>query len=235
MNMKYRSKETEIMDDFSMNGEELKTSLDKIAWINQVLGGNVSVLKAVKSIAKKAEPGREISIADIGCGNGDMLRALAAMGRKEDLKFRLHGIDANACTIQYGEELSAKYPEISYNCTNVLHPDFEMDNYDIVLFTLTLHHFSDEEIVSLIHKTKSRVNLAVIVNDLERSSLSYLLFSWLSTLTGLGNMNENDGKISIKRGFKRRDLKLFSEKLKLESYTIQWKWAFRYQWIINKL
>ncbi|WP_235903526.1 methyltransferase domain-containing protein [Taibaiella lutea] len=232
--MKYRSKETEIMDDFSMDGEELKTSLDKIAWINRVLGGNNSVLDAVKSIAKKA-PGRIISIADIGCGNGDMLRAVADMGRKENLHFRLHGIDANECTIQYGKELSAAYPEISYSCSNILHPDFEMDNYDIVLFTLTLHHFSDEEIISLINKTKANVKLAIIINDLERSNLSYLLFTWLSSITGLGNMNKNDGKISIKRGFKRKELKLFSEKLKLESYTIQWKWAFRYQWIINKL
>jgi 2-polyprenyl-3-methyl-5-hydroxy-6-metoxy-1,4-benzoquinol methylase len=222
------------MDDFSMNGEELKTSLDKIAWINRVLGGNVSVLNAVKSIAEK-ESDRAISIADIGCGNGDMLRAVADMGRKEKLQFRLHGIDANECTIQYGKELSVKYPEISYSCANILHPDFEMDHYDIVLFTLTLHHFSDEEILSLIDRTKAHVKLAIIINDLERSQLSYTLFSWLSTITGLGNMNKNDGKISIKRGFKRKELKLFSEKLKLESYSIQWKWAFRYQWIINKL
>jgi 2-polyprenyl-3-methyl-5-hydroxy-6-metoxy-1,4-benzoquinol methylase len=234
MNMKYRSKETEIMDDFSMDGEELKTSLDKIAWINRILGGNVSVLDAVKSIAKK-EAGREISIADIGCGNGDMLRAVADMGRKENLQFRLHGIDANECTIAYSKELSAMHPEISYSCSNILHPDFEMDNYDIVLFTLTLHHFSDEEIITLINKTKAHVKLAIIINDLERSNLSYVLFTWLSSITGLGNMNKNDGKISIKRGFKRKELKLFSEKLKLESYSIQWKWAFRYQWIINKL
>lgn len=223
------------MDDFSMSGEELKTSLDKIAWINQILGGNTSVSNAVKSMVKRTESDKEISIVDFGCGNGDMLRALAAMGRKEGLKFKLHGIDANEFTINYGSELSTMYPEISYSCANILHPDFKMNDYDIVLFTLTLHHFSDDEILSLLNKIKAHVRLAVIVNDLERSRLSYILFSWLSSITGLGEMNKNDGKISIKRGFKREDLKLFSQKMNLESYTIQWKWAFRYQWIINKL
>jgi hypothetical protein len=36
------------------------------------------------------------------------------------------------------------------------------------------------------------------------------------------------------RGFKRDELIGFSEKLNLKKYSIQWKWAFRYQWIVEK-
>jgi hypothetical protein len=41
LNTKYRSCEPEIMDDFAMEGEILREALDKIAKINQLLGGNL--------------------------------------------------------------------------------------------------------------------------------------------------------------------------------------------------
>jgi hypothetical protein len=40
INTKYRTQATEIMDDFSLQGEELREALDQIARINQLLGGN---------------------------------------------------------------------------------------------------------------------------------------------------------------------------------------------------
>ena len=38
INTTYRTEESEIMDDFTLEGEELKDALDKIAKINQLLG-----------------------------------------------------------------------------------------------------------------------------------------------------------------------------------------------------
>jgi 2-polyprenyl-3-methyl-5-hydroxy-6-metoxy-1,4-benzoquinol methylase len=37
----------------------------------------------------------EITIVDVGCGNGDMLRTLADYGLQHNLKFNLIGVDAN--------------------------------------------------------------------------------------------------------------------------------------------
>jgi hypothetical protein len=47
-------------------------------------------------------------------------------------------------------------------------------------------------------------------------------------------MSREDGLVSILRGFKKPELINFSKINKLENYTINWKWAFRYQWIIKK-
>ena len=82
------------MDDFAMEGEILRDALDKIAKINQLLGGNQLTLKGVKELIQDSKK-REIVIVDVGCGNGDMLRTLADFGLKNDLKFQLIGIDAN--------------------------------------------------------------------------------------------------------------------------------------------
>ena len=50
INTKYRSKEEEIMDDFDMSGETLIKTLDIIAKINRVLGGNMLTLNGVKKL-----------------------------------------------------------------------------------------------------------------------------------------------------------------------------------------
>jgi hypothetical protein len=48
-------------------------------------------------------------------------------------------------------------------------------------------------------------------------------------------MNDTDGKLSILRGFKRKELKALARKMNFKNYSIRWKWAFRYQWIISDL
>ena len=82
INTKYRTEEEEIMDNFSLVGEELRDALDKIAAINQFLGGNKLTLQGVKKLIHTND---EITIVDVGCGNGDMLRALADFGQKKTL------------------------------------------------------------------------------------------------------------------------------------------------------
>ncbi|MFI0490710.1 methyltransferase, partial [Flavobacterium sp.] len=101
INTKHRSDEPEIMDDFAMEGEILRDALDKIAKINQLLGGNQLTLQAVQDLIVNIPKQSEIVIVDIGCGNGDMLRTLANYGLKHNLNFRLIGIDANNFTIKH--------------------------------------------------------------------------------------------------------------------------------------
>ena len=46
-------------------------------------------------------------------------------------------------------------------------------------------------------------------------------------------MVREDGLTSILRAFKKRDLENISNQVKAQ-FSIQWKWAFRYQWILKK-
>lgn len=231
----YRIDAPEIMDDFALEGEELRDALDKIAGINRLLGGNKLTLRGVKELIADFPPAKEFTIIDIGCGNGDMLRALADYASANGRKFSLIGIDANRFTAGYARKLSANYPNISYQCLDVFTEDFKRIKYDIALATLTLHHFKDNEIVALVDVMKNNASVGIVINDLQRSRLAYRLFQGICLLFGLNRMSREDGLISILRGFKKPELQKFSEKLGLKNYTIQWKWAFRYQWIISNL
>lgn len=232
--MTYRAQGQEVMDDFSLEGEELRDALDKIAGINKMLGGNSLTLRGVGKLLKDSKQ-KNVTIIDIGCGNGDMLRTLAAYGYRKGRTFTLVGIDANAFTVRYAETLSGCYNGVSYRCLDVFDEAFSALDYDIALCTLTLHHFSDAEIESLLHKVAVKAKIGVVVNDLHRSKTAYRLFKIICFLFRLNRMSREDGLVSIRKGFKKPELEAYSKKLGLKKFTVAWRWAFRYEWIIYNI
>ncbi|MDP3681397.1 MAG: methyltransferase domain-containing protein [Flavobacterium sp.] len=235
LNTKFRTDTLETMDDFAMEGEILRDALDKIAKINQLLGGNQLTLQGVQDLTSSISKSNEIVIVDVGCGNGDMLRTLADFGLKNKLKFQLIGIDANSFTISHARQLSQNYPNISYRCEDIFETSFKELKYDIVLCTLTLHHFKNNEIVDLLSVFYANSTIGIVINDLQRSAIAYRLFQALCFVFRLNEMSREDGLTSILRGFKKEELIHFSKKLSFKNYKIHWKWAFRYQWIISKI
>lgn len=235
INTKFRSNESEIMDNFAMEGEILREALDKIAKINQLLGGNQLTLSGVQELIEKIPKATKITIVDVGCGNGDMLRTVADYGLENHLNFSLIGIDANPFTITHAQNLSNNYSNISYRCEDIFDKAFAALKYDIVLCTLTLHHFKEDEILELMSVFNTNSRIGIVINDLHRSAIAYRLFQALCFVFRLNSMSREDGLVSILRGFKKEELDEFSKKLNLTHYEIQWKWAFRYQWIIEKV
>lgn len=230
----YRIDARETMDDFTLEGEELRDALDKIAAINRLLGGNKLTLEGVKSLLSKTQK-RTLTIVDVGCGSGDMLHVLADFGAKNNLELTLIGIDANPFTIRHARSISGNYPNITFRCENIFDKSFREINCDIILCTLTLHHFKDKEILGLITTFQRQAKLGIVINDLQRSMVAYRLFQCICAVFGLNKMSREDGLVSILRGFKERELVAFSKQLELKKYSIRWKWAFRYQWIISNI
>jgi 2-polyprenyl-3-methyl-5-hydroxy-6-metoxy-1,4-benzoquinol methylase len=235
LNTKFRTDEDEKMDDFSMKGEILRDALDKIANINQLLGGNRLTLYGVQKLIRNISKNEIITILDVGCGNGDMLRKLAKYGHKKNLIFQLIGIDANNFTINHAKQLSENYSNISFFCHDIFEESFRELKYDIVLCTLTLHHFKENQIINLLNVFYTNSKIGIVINDLHRNAIAYRLFQVICFVFNLNKMSRDDGLISILRGFTKKELINYSNELKFKNYNIQWKWAFRYEWIISKI
>ena len=199
INTKFRTEAPEIMDDFALEGETLRDALDKIAKINQLLGGNELTLHGINKLLLNVDKNRIFKIIDVGCGNGDMLRKLADYGKKNNLKLDLLGIDANQFTINHAEKLSENYLNIKYSCENIFDDKFKELKYDIVLCTLTLHHFKDNEIIDLLTVFYKNAVLGIVINDLQRSAIAYRLFQILCVVFQLNKMSKEDGLTSILR------------------------------------
>jgi len=227
-----RSDQREIMDDFTLEGEMFRDTLDKLETINRTLGGNVVTIAGLRSILKDQPKEREITIIDLGCGHGDILRDIAKFGRKKGYNFKLIGIDANQDAIDYADELSRDYPELTFETVDIFSDDFKQLHFDVVLCTLFAHHFKNEELEPFLKMLLDKANLGIIVNDLHRHKLAYYLFKLIGLFIK-NRMVREDGLTSILRAFKRKDLEELSKNINAKA-SIQWKWAFRYQWILQK-
>ena len=227
-----RSKEIEIMDDFSLKGEILKDTLDKLELTNRLLGGNRVTILGLKKIIKNIPKNNIITIIDLGCGHGDILRDIAKFGKKNEYSFKLIGIDANIAAIDYAIELSKNYPEICFKSIDILSKDFKVESYDVVLCTLFLHHFQNKELISFLKTTIQKATIGIVVNDLHRHKLAYYLFKFIGIFVK-NKTFKKDGLTSILRAFKRKDLEYISNQIKVH-FSIQWKWPFRYLWIMRR-
>ena len=228
--MKHRSNAAEWMDDLEMEGEQLLSTLKTLAKINARLGGDAVSLKGVKKLIKSSTSKAGLHLIDLGCGEGSQLRHLANYSRRHKLNWKFTGVDANAACIAFAQERSVDYPEITYLKADVF--EWNMPKCDIVLATLFMHHFDDEQIMLIIEKANAEVALGWVVNDLHRSSIAYGLF-WALGLFIRNEMIMHDGLLSIKKGFKIEELEHMSNSLKMQS-TISWNWAYRYLWLLRK-
>ena len=228
----HRSSEIEIMDDFTMEGALFRDTLDKLEIINRFLGGNSVTIKGLKKLLKNQSKNKTITIVDLGCGNGDVLRDVSKFGRKNNYSFKLIGIDANPAAIDYARELSKEYSELSFKTIDILSEDFKKQSYNIVLCTLFLHHLKNEELISFLKKTTENATIGVVVNDLHRHKLAYYLFKLIGFFIK-NKMVRQDGLTSVLRAFKRKDLENIAKEIKVH-FSIEWKWAFRYLWIMKK-
>ncbi len=231
VNTKYRSEAPEIMDDFTLEGKLLRDTFDKLERINRLLGGNRVTLNGVKRILHNTSKKQEITIIDIGCGHGDILRDIAKMGRKEGYNFKLIGVDANSDAIAYANELSQDYLELSFYNLDIFSEEYKKIKADVVLCTLFLHHFKPKEVLKLLKYNLEKASIGMVINDLHRSKIAYYLFKAI-TVFEPNYMIRQDGLTSVLKAFKIKDLENITKELNAKA-SIKWKWAFRYQWILK--
>lgn len=228
-----RSSSIEIMDDLTCNGEIVHRALRELDIINQWLGGNSVTIDALKICWKEIPKDQVISIADLGCGSGEMLRIISRLARNENRKVKLTGFDANPYIIEYARKHSMEFQDISFETANVFSTEFQNQKFDFVLATLFTHHCNESELIELISSLKNQAHKAIIINDLHRHVLAYYSIALLTRIFSRSAMVRSDGPLSVLRAFKKDELKRVMNRTSVTSYVLKWKWAFRWQLIIR--
>ncbi len=232
INFTHRNTDPELMDNPNVPEAVLRRVLEDISRVNRLLNGNRITVRAVDQLIKET-PREKYTIVDMGCGDGQMLREVADFYRNKDFELRLIGIDLSEKGIQIARELSREYPEILFLRQDILQLKAEELQCDILLCTLTMHHFSNTEIPIFLDQFVKLSNLGIVINDLQRSKMAYYLFKLFSIIFIKTDIGRLDGLTSIKSGFKKNDLITFSKAIPNVYHSVQYKWAFRYLWLIR--
>lgn len=226
-----RCRQEEAMDDPNLGAADLDAVFRDLNRTNLLLGGQRITMNALKDLMNRY-PREAYRVTDMGCGDGDLLRRIVRDCRKNSIAVSCLGIDNSAAALELAVDRSAGFPEIQYRKASILDPDIE-HSCDILLCTLTLHHFKDDVIAGILGRFTRMASLGVIINDLERNRLAYYLFHAFSLIFIKTKIAEQDGLISIRRGFLRAELQGLSRAFPNLEHRIRWRWAFRYLWVMQ--
>jgi ubiquinone/menaquinone biosynthesis C-methylase UbiE len=224
----HRSEEKEMMDDLECSGEELEQTLRELKTINRLLGGNYVTTSGLAKLFH-AKPQESYTVADIGCGGGDMIRIMHEWALSNKKKVKFIGVDANPNIIRIAKERLIDLPDVRWKIQNVFHSEFALDPVDVVTCTLFTHHFTDPELVALLTAFRQKAKIGIVINDLHRHPLAYHSIKLLTKWFSRSPMVQNDAPVSVLRSFSKQDWKRILEEAGIENFKIRWNWAFRWQ------
>ncbi len=219
------------MDTQTIAFDMLEKAYKDISTCNRLLGGESITIRAVQQLIQEV-PQESYTIIDVGCGDGSMMRKLSLSLRARGVSHTIIGIDLKQDILDIAARKSKDFPELRFQKSDILKADSEL-SCDIIINTLTLHHFKEENLMLFLNTFVRLAEIGVVINDLQRSKLAYLLFRAFSFFLLKTDVAKHDGLVSITRGFRKKELVALSEKVPHATHTIQWKWAFRYVWIMK--
>jgi 2-polyprenyl-3-methyl-5-hydroxy-6-metoxy-1,4-benzoquinol methylase len=193
----------EMMDRPQPVSVELERDLERIRQLNHWFGSYHLVLGFVRSWIK---PGDNVRIIDLATGSGDIPRLIVDHARKIGAEVKIDAVDKQSATVEIATKLSVDYPEISYSQANILESQITGGAYDIVLCSLVLHHFSDEEAVRVLRVCRELSREFVLVSDLRRGFLATSGAYLLTALIFREPMTRYDARLSAARAFSFAEL-----------------------------
>lgn len=224
-NFSFRSSQKELLDEPHIPQADLFQNLKELAFINTYLGGHQVVVEAFKSFIHKFP---EAQIIEIGSGGGDNLAALTKRYKLDFPRVHFIGVDLKEDCQKYAV---TQYPTIDFQMNDYRLVEFDKSKPTIFFSSLFCHHFSDEALIEMLKWLQQNATAGFIIADLHRHPLAYFSIKWLTSLFSSSYLVKNDAPLSVLRGFKRKEWVALLEKAGIQSYTIQWKWAFR--WVIT--
>lgn len=227
-NMDKRSYQKELLDRDDIPFEDIKKNMRELDIINTLLGGHRITIEGIKKLIS-SNHNKEFVICEIGCGGGDNLAAINKYFEQSNVKGRFIGIDINPHCIHYAKERFANAQYIVSDYQEVM---FEIKP-DIIFSSLFCHHFDDEGVVSIFKWMKANSTLGFFINDLHRNIFAFHSINLITAIFSKSYLVKHDAPLSVKRGFKRAELKLLLGNAGIRNSSINWKWAFRWLVIVN--
>lgn len=227
INLRERSYQKELMDADDIPFDAMAQTLRELNIINTRLGGHAITIKGVQQLIKA---GGALTICEIGCGGGDNLYAVWKYCLKKNIPVQFIGIDMNAECIAFAKQ---QYPELPcrWICSDYAAVDFSDEKPDIIFSSLFCHHFTDEQLVSMLRWLKQNSRTGFFINDLHRHWLAYYLIKYITKFFSRSYLVKNDACLSVARSFLKKDWQRLLKQAGIADHSISWKWAFR--WLVN--
>jgi SAM-dependent methyltransferase len=201
---------------------DFRACLVDLARVNTITLARRPTLQWLSHLITNSPQARPLHIVDIGCGGGDMLRAIAKWAKRRGISVSLTGIDLNPYAIRAAQELNHAGAPIQWIHGNAYSYNPPGD-IDVIVSSLFTHHLPDAEIVRYLVWMETTARCGWFINDLHRMRIYIHIFQALSTAARWHRFVRHDGPVSIRRSFRTADWQRLCEaaNIDLESVSIR--------------
>lgn len=215
----------ELMDIEPVGTDELARCLADLAQVNRLTRAAAPTLGF---LARATRGANQFSLADIGCGDGGMLRRIAAWAQRNGKAVQLYGLDINPAATAVARALTPADAPISF-VTSDLFAWAPARAPDFITSALFAHHLDDDELVRFLRWMEATATRGWFINDLHRHWLAYHGFRLMSRAARWHRFVRHDGPVSVARSFVPADwhLLLTAAGIAPESVSIRWHTPFR--------
>lgn len=222
-----RSRELEILDGESHDPRELAANFRDIRRVNAFLGGRSVILRLLPRLIETVPEGRPIAILDLATGCADIPLAIAHWAEHRGISVQITASDYLDDVLELARDAVGNHPSITVARHDARAVDLPDDAYDIVLCSLSLHHFTEDEAVMILREMDRIARYGFILNDLRRSRSGYVAAWVASRLTTRNRLTRNDAPLSVKRAYTPDELRRLLARAGIEGTEISRHLWFR--------
>lgn len=183
---------------------------------------------------------RTYHLLDVGSGGGDITRNIWWWAKRDGYHLDVTGIDPDPRALEYSrrqylpgrrvpDSLEAdpqgSQPSTQLNFLPGRTRDLCQKNetFDFVVCNHVLHHLSDTEVRPFLNELQQLATHRIICSDIERSSIGYLLFYFITWPLFPDSYIRTDGLLSIRKSFSLEELR----QLVPDHWSVQRQFPYR--------
>ena len=221
-----RSAELEHLDKGDYTPEEYEGCIVELQRINRWLGDSSALRRSLFPMIVD-EGLMRFSVLDVGAGSGELLSTAAQWSRTTNRPALLVGLEYNERSARAIIERSREYPYLAAVRADAFKLPFVDKSFDYVICSLFLHHFLNEQIISIFAEMSRVARKRVCVIDLHRHPAAWYLYSYIGPLFLKNRLIREDGALSILRSFKPDELKRLAMDAGLRRIETRRRFPFR--------
>ena len=226
VNLSARDRQPELMDDPALDEGSHRQALRGLERVNRISGIARLIWRAVRPLCREVT-GRPVRVLDVGCGGGDISVGVWKQARRAGFPLQLGGCDISPKALRMSTERArAAGADATYFSVDILNEDLP-DDWDVMYCSLFLHHFDEQQGIRLLANMGRSARKLVLVNDLVRSRLGYLLCWWGVRVLTRSPIVHVDGPLSVRAGFQPPEVLAMAEQAGLHNARITRHWPQR--------
>lgn len=196
-----RTPSRELLDDSPVPAKDRRACLEDIWRINLHWGGVSGTLTLFERFFARtgAHP---VRVLDVGAGDGKLAAHLRQRLAEREVEARFYALDRQLVHL---ESDATSEGDMRRVVGDALTLPFGPAAFEVVMCNLFLHHFSGDAAQRLLRAMIAAASEAVIINDLDRGWLPYLLIRFAPWIAR-HPIARLDGIASVRQAYTRKEL-----------------------------